>query len=127
LLDEAPGILNWLLDGFRLWRESGLEVPEAVRLATDEYRTDQDLVGQFLAAAVVRTSNPESHVTSAQLWHAYQKWCQENAVDPMSRNAFGRALNTHGLKRGKSSNIVYRGIVLVDAYKVQEEIGVRGG
>jgi len=124
LLQEASGILNWLLDGFRLWRERGLAVPEVVRVATDEYRADQDYVGQFLAAAVVRSSSPESCVGSAQLWHAYLKWCRENAVDSMPRNAFGRALTAHGLKRGKSSNIVYRGIELAEAYRAQEEMDV---
>ena len=36
LVAEAPGILNWLLDGFRLWREKGLVAPEVVRDPLDK-------------------------------------------------------------------------------------------
>jgi putative DNA primase/helicase len=126
LLEEAPGILNWLLDGFRLWREQGLAVPEVVRVATEEYRADQDYVSQFLVTAIRRSDSPDNHVTSAELWHAYTKWCRENAVEPMSRNSFGRALSGHGLKRAKSSNIVYRGIELTPAYRDQKELDVGG-
>ena len=124
LLREDAGILNWLLDGFRLWREGKLAVPDAIRTATDEYRSDQDFIGQFLEAAVIRSKEPDSCVSSVQLWHAYLKWCRENAVDATSRNTFGRSLKSHGLRRGKSSNIVYRGIELSEAYKVQEEMDV---
>ncbi|MEL6374600.1 MAG: phage/plasmid primase, P4 family, partial [Pseudomonadota bacterium] len=35
LLEEASGILNWMLDGLRLWREDGLAVPTAVTTATE--------------------------------------------------------------------------------------------
>jgi len=124
LLREAEGILNWLLDGFRLWREDKLGVPDAIRTATDEYRSDQDFVGQFLNAAVIRSKDPDSCVSSVQLWHAYIKWCKDNALDATTRNNFGRALKSHGLRRGKSSNIVYRGIELTEAFKVQEEMDV---
>ena len=49
LLAELPGILNWALEGCRQWVEaskssrSGLPECEAVRTATQEYRTEQDL------------------------------------------------------------------------------------
>src|SRR5262249_26030178 len=48
---EGPGILNWALDGFRMWRESGLSPPDAIRNATAQYRAESDDLGQFLADA----------------------------------------------------------------------------
>src|SRR5262249_29253323 len=35
---EASGILNWTLDGARIWREEGLAIPRVLAEATDQYR-----------------------------------------------------------------------------------------
>src|SRR5215211_2857660 len=45
---ELSGILNWALEGYRLYVEEGLEPPQAVQEATDEYRKDMDKLGQFI-------------------------------------------------------------------------------
>jgi putative DNA primase/helicase len=50
LLKEAPGILNWIVQGYKEWKRQGLNPPEAVRITTNSYRTDNDSVGQFIRA-----------------------------------------------------------------------------
>ncbi|MFN3192687.1 MAG: phage/plasmid primase, P4 family [Aureliella sp.] len=47
--DEGPGILNWLLAGYRDWKENGLIEPQAVKDATAEYREAEDVIGQFVS------------------------------------------------------------------------------
>lgn len=42
---EGSGILNWCLEGYRDWRREGLNPPDEVRGAGDEYRKDMDIVG----------------------------------------------------------------------------------
>jgi putative DNA primase/helicase len=42
LLKEAPGILNWALQGYAEWKRQGLNPPEEVMLATNSYRTEND-------------------------------------------------------------------------------------
>jgi putative DNA primase/helicase len=48
LREEASGILNWLLEGTARWKREGLKAPKAVLLATDEYREEMDVIGNFL-------------------------------------------------------------------------------
>lgn len=45
---EFSGILNWALEGYRLYVEEGLEPPEAVKRATGQYRNEQNKLVQFL-------------------------------------------------------------------------------
>jgi len=45
---EASGILNWALDGLRQWRLGGLQEPEQVVQATQEYRESMDVIGHFI-------------------------------------------------------------------------------
>lgn len=48
LLSEKSGILNWMIEGHRKWLAEGLNVPEAVRDATQLYREEEDDLGQFI-------------------------------------------------------------------------------
>jgi len=50
LLTERSGILNWLIEGCRLWQLEGLEPPAEVTAATDDYQSNEDLAQAFLDA-----------------------------------------------------------------------------
>ncbi len=110
LLAESPGILNWMLDGCRLWLERGLEVPHAVRHETDIYRAESDSLGEFLAACTERVDG--ATVYAADVYQAYEKWCGENGVDPVKKNGFGRRMTERGFKRDKQGTMVYLGLRL---------------
>jgi putative DNA primase/helicase len=45
---EAPGILNWLLEGCLEWQDHGLKEPEAVVRETLAYREAEDVIARFL-------------------------------------------------------------------------------
>jgi len=45
---EGSGILNWIVEGFALWRLEGLGSPPAVRQATLNYQTEMDDISSFL-------------------------------------------------------------------------------
>lgn len=93
LREEAAGILNWLIDGFYLWRERGLDVPDAVRGATEDYRGESDPLADFIAACTREPMAGEGRaVRASALYKAYERWCKENAVEPISQTRFGRTL-----------------------------------
>jgi P4 family phage/plasmid primase-like protien len=50
---ELPGILAWCVRGCLAWQRHGLGRPDMVITATETYRTEMDVVGQFLADASV--------------------------------------------------------------------------
>ncbi|WP_299393249.1 phage/plasmid primase, P4 family [Pelagibius sp.] len=114
LKDEGSGILNWLLDGFRLWVEGGLAVPDGVRAATDAYRSESDPVGQFLASAT--RHDPGATVQASRLYKAYELWCKDSAVTPLKQTAFGKTLGDRGYKRSKIGTYYYSDLALEPGY-----------
>ena len=48
LKKERSGILNWLIEGCLDCQRNGLKDPKAVRIATADYRAEQDLVAAFV-------------------------------------------------------------------------------
>ena len=48
LMAEAPGILQWMVEGCLDWQKNGLVKPPSVIAATQEYFSDQDLLEQWL-------------------------------------------------------------------------------
>ena len=123
MLAEAPGILNWLLDGYRMWREQGLAAPNAVRKVTDEYRAESDPLGDFLAGRTEQI--PGASVSSQRLYEAYERWAAGNAVEPVSKNLFGRMLTARGYRRDKAGIMFYHDLALKD--EPAEARGVDGG
>jgi putative DNA primase/helicase len=49
LRSEYPGILTWMVQGCQVWLREGMTLPEKVKAATAAYRTDEDLLAQFLS------------------------------------------------------------------------------
>ena len=48
LMAEAPGILQWMIEGCLDWQAHGLVRPASVLAATEEYFSDQDLFEHWL-------------------------------------------------------------------------------
>lgn len=49
LRDELPGILRWAVGGYAAYRDRGLEPPAEVTGATEDYRLEMDIIGNFIA------------------------------------------------------------------------------
>ena len=95
LMAEAPGILNWLLEGVRRWRAEGLKAPNVVVNATDEYRAEMDVIGDFLKD---RCSMAEgAAVRARELFKCYQDWCDDNNERACSERFFGLRLKELGI------------------------------
>ena len=48
LISELPVILQWAMEGCIEWRKIGLAPPASVLQSTQEYRKDNDLIGQWI-------------------------------------------------------------------------------
>lgn len=125
LKGEASGILNWLLEGARLWLEEGLAVPDQVRAATDAYRSESDPVGQFLATATWHEAG--STVQASKLYKAYTSWCHDSAVTPLSQTAFGKTLGDRGYRKSRMGTYFYQDLRLDDRYQSTVDAAVGGG
>lgn len=99
LLAELPGILRWAVDGCLEWQREGLQPPAPVVEATDAYRAEEDLLGDFLAACCKEEAGRS--VGSAELYKAYQRWAEEAGEKAWSQTAFGRAIGERGFEAKK--------------------------
>ena len=104
---ELSGIMNRFLDGYKNWANEGLgEPPQRVVNITKQYRTDSDVVAQFVEDCVTKTENYEHIITAKIMHHEYQIWHGENAEGkPLSIQAFGKRMNLMGYKSDKLGGI----------------------
>ena len=102
LLAELPGVLTWVVEGWRMYQRDGFKEPQAVRAATAEYRSDSDHVGTFLSERCI--VGPQHTCTSAQLYQAYKQWCDEAGERALSQRTFGVRLGEReGLEQVKAT------------------------
>ncbi|MBF0098937.1 MAG: hypothetical protein HQM04_09635 [Magnetococcales bacterium] len=94
LIDELPGILKWMVDGCLLWQQEGLGLPAAIADATEEYRSEMDQIGPFIAECCVIGEG--YYVKSGELFKAYQSWCRETGAREVSQTRFGAYLTDQG-------------------------------
>src|SRR5439155_16389137 len=87
---ELPGILAWAVRGCLAWQAEGLAPPEEVRAATQEYREEMDVLGNFLEDRCVM--DPREGASAARLYTEYQDWCEKAGERPAGTRAFGLAL-----------------------------------
>jgi putative DNA primase/helicase len=115
---EADGILTWCVTGLRDYLDGGLAAPESVRVATDKYQRQHDVIGRFIADCC--TLSESVSALTGELHQAFEYWQQIDGCEPMSRKAFGQRLDERGLSVGKPDGSGYRwrrGIGLRDGWR----------
>ena len=96
LISEGPGILNYLLKALKIYFANGFEIPNTLTKATQKYRTEQDVVQQFLDDECVIT--PEETIPKSTLYLKYTLWCSANGLHGVSSNRLSRKLKDKGFK-----------------------------
>lgn len=112
LLSEAAGILAWAVAGAVRWYQEGLGKPEEIEAANQEWQTDEDLQGKFLAEC---TSDSDGVVETTKVYRIYQWWCGKNGERPESANSFGRSMTERGFDRGfhpDTRRAIYQKIII---------------
>ena len=122
LKKEADGILRWAVEGCLMWQRDGLNPPDIVRAATEEYRQEMDVLGEFIEDRCI--IKDDARVNNADLWNAYMDWCEENKERyPLSRRDFKKELERRGLEQKRKRSRYYLGIgLLKNGYEAQSEI-----
>jgi putative DNA primase/helicase len=104
LRGELPGILAWAIRGCTDYLVDGLEEPDIIREATQTYRDEMDELGAFLDERIHVEETLEAarvSIRAAVLFTAYEYWCKDGGISPMSATMFGRQLSERGLRREK--------------------------
>lgn len=119
LLREAPAILNWMAEGAYMWMREGLELPEKLKDAGQTYRTEMDVVEQFIQEKCKRAEGVRE--TGKALYEEYKKWADENNEYKMDKNKFGKKLKEKFRSKKMNNGVNYLGVELTEKYP-----GLRG-
>ena len=101
LREEASGILNWILEGAERWKREKLKTPAIVLNATDEYKNEMDVIGNFIKESCIQ--KPEASIRIRELFKAYQEWCEQNNEHAVSERFLGLRLKEMGFEQKRSS------------------------
>ena len=74
LFAEAPGVLNWMIEGALNYLEAGLAEPAAVRDATAALREEMDYFGTFLGETCVVSGDSRDKMPASELVNAFHFW-----------------------------------------------------
>lgn len=112
LKNETAGILAWLVRGFILWQETGLDPPAIIKDATQEYKREEDLLQDFIDDYCYL--DPDSVIGASILHDAFQEWFLKNVSKKgLSQKKFGRLMLKAGFNKIKSGTYSYIGIGLL--------------
>ena len=118
---EAPGILNWMIEGLEEYYKIGIDAPSCVKTATKEYREDQDVLHDFIADCCdtkddKNFAGKDLSAEASALYNNYKSWYNlsgGNSKDQISMTKFGRLLIELGYTRKRKNNgKEYHGIAI---------------
>ena len=122
---EAPGILQWMIDGAVDWQERGLCQPQVVLDATKAYLASEGALSGWIEDCC--TLGPTKSEAAGLLFSSWRKWSQaagEKRLD--SQRAFGAALDSRGIEPGRTSGLRLRhGIELTEEAKTEAEEAIK--
>jgi len=110
---EYPGILAWAVRGCIEWQARGLNPPPEVLAATDEYKSEMDLIGVWIEECCATATQATASATA--LYGSYISWVKGNGGGPLSKTKFGLKMGESGFSKEKSGTVVYHGIRLLDS------------
>jgi putative DNA primase/helicase len=113
LVAESPGILNWLIKGAMRWRIERLALPPEVKNASDEYRDEMDVIGNFIKDRCEQM--PGVQIKARELFKCYQEWCEENNEYACSERFIGLRLKELGIKQKRLSDGRYWVDIMIKA------------
>lgn len=91
---ELSGILNWCIEGLRMYYAEGLKPPEAVKKATEDYRQQSDKVGNFINEMMIKS---DGNAKAKDVYNAYVGWCNDNGYGCENKSNFFSELKSKGL------------------------------
>jgi putative DNA primase/helicase len=118
LRQELPGILAWLVGGCLEWQREGLEPPEEVKAATQQYRSENDLLMGFIGEQCFQ--GREYRCRANEFYARFRKWCEEGgearASEIPSQRKVGEKLaeqlSANGFEKKTSNGTWYVGLAL---------------
>lgn len=110
---ELPGILAWAVKGCREWQEQGLNVPASIFNATAAYRSEMDIIVEFLTDCCTLQTSEKTPLGT--LYAAYAEWAGNACQDAVGKKIFGNLMRQKGYDQSKSGGVRYWNGLKLDA------------
>ena len=109
---EGAGILVWALEGLHRLRERGrFEIPDSVRVATQEFKQSNDVPGTFIEEACITSDAPDCEEQAMALYEAYHHWCKISGHHPLSSTKVASEWRRLGFgSRSLNGKKIYTGV-----------------
>lgn len=114
LRQEAPYVLNWLIEGHAEWVRLGRKLPEcqAVSRESDSYFAEQSTVDMWIAERL-QVADPDDRPAyqcpkSSELYRDYANWKKERGEIPVSQTRWADSMRR--FTRIQSNGVRYRGV-----------------
>jgi len=104
LRGEASGILRWCVEGALEYQRKGLEIPESIQRASDEYKNEMDLLSDWLFSCCEESD--KCAASNSDLWASWQHYARMEGMLHLvsSANSLSRRISNRGFKRVKNSH-----------------------
>jgi putative DNA primase/helicase len=109
LQDEWPAILRWMIDGCLSWIERGLDAPERVRAATDDYLEAEDAVSIWLDECT--RADAQAWEAGGTLFASWKRWAERAGEYIGSQKRFSNLLTERGFAPKRGGGTGLRGFV----------------
>jgi putative DNA primase/helicase len=122
---EADGIFAWMVEGALDYLAGGLDIPDAVRAASQEYREESDPIGAFIRGACMVTGDAAHAERPADLFAAFERYADVEGIFKYQRPTFEKRFATAAkrvwegpdgdmkkFEKSKSGTTIYRGILI---------------
>lgn len=115
LLRESPGILNWVLEGVKLYKKYGLNIPKRHIYAVNKWRGEEDFVGTWIDECLEK-DDPQSKIAMPDVYANFRLWALDRGLDKRSASWLTRRLKEkrYTIARGSKNRSFIHGVKLVD-------------
>ena len=128
LVEKAGGaIMSWIIEGAVNFcrNKFKLDIPEVVAEATENYRSQEDWLSNFIDDRCVRDRNAKSG--ARELYLAYSEWCMEIGDFKRREREFAAAMEIAGFQNIKPQNkSTWKGLKLNMSRSFENPYGATG-
>lgn len=116
--ENMSAILNWALEGLKLFRFTGERPPASVLTATEKFHTSSDKIVRFFAECMEKS---DANTSGSDTYDCYSDWCTCTGYAVDSKGSFFTALRERGLMKqtgtvnGKTERNVICGYSIISA------------
>lgn len=110
LKEERDGILAWLVRHCLDWQHNGLRIPEKVRQEIETYRSDMDILNQFIEDCC--EMSPDADIKVSDFLSHFNTFLSVNGEPRTSAKALNSLLNGRLKRKRKTDGWYYMGVTI---------------